>query len=113
MDKIRKRLESLYDPDHQQFLAALIPNTEDAAHEKHVPAVTVEGDLVKVKIGSAEHPMLDAHYIEWIYVQTEKGGQRKSLKPGDAPEAVFALADDQAVAVYAYCNLHGLWKAEL
>jgi len=94
-------------------MEALVPNTEDASQEKHVPAVIVEGDLIKVSVGSAAHPMLDAHYIEWIYVQTEKGGQRKALKPGDAPEAVFALADDKAVAVYAYCNMHGLWMTEL
>ncbi len=94
-------------------MQALVPNTEDAAQEKHVPSVTVDGDVVKVNIGSAPHPMLDAHYIEWVYVQTENGGQRKALKPGDAPEAVFALKDDKAVAVYAYCNLHGLWKTEL
>lgn len=91
----------------------LIPGTTDAAVEKHVPAFTVNGNIVDVTVGSVEHPMLDAHYIEWIAVETEQGAQRKSLKPGDAPKASFALTDgDKVVAVYAYCNLHSLWKAE-
>lgn len=91
----------------------LTPNSVEASGEKHIPVVTVEGDKIKVSVGSAEHPMLAEHFIEWIYVQTEKGGQRKSLKAGDAAAAEFALAGDKAVAVYAYCNLHGLWVKEL
>lgn len=91
----------------------LTPNSVEASGEKHIPVVTVEGDKIKVSVGSAEHPMLAEHFIEWIYVQTEKGGQRKSLNAGDAPTAEFALAGDKAVAVYAYCNLHGLWVKEL
>lgn len=91
----------------------LTPNSVEASGEKHIPVVTVEGDKIKVSVGSAEHPMLAEHFIEWIYVQTEKGGQRKSLNAGDAPAAEFALAGDKAVAVYAYCNLHGLWVKEL
>lgn len=91
----------------------LTPNSVEASGEKHIPVVTVEGDKIKVSVGSAEHPMLTEHFIEWIYVQTEKGGQRKSLNAGDAPTAEFALAGDKAVAVYAYCNLHGLWVKEL
>ncbi len=91
----------------------LIPNTVDASGEKHLPVVTVKDNLVEVNVGSVDHPMLDAHYIEWIYLETEHGGQRKALKPGDAPHATFALQDDKPVAVYAYCNLHGLWKTEI
>lgn len=91
----------------------LTPNSVEASGEKHIPVVTVEGDKIKVSVGSAEHPMLAEHFIEWIYVQTEKGGQRKSLNAGDVPAAEFALAGDKAVAVYAYCNLHGLWVKEL
>ena len=91
----------------------LIPGTTDAAVEKHVPAFTVNGNIVDVTVGSVEHPMLDAHYIEWIALETEQGAQRKALKPGDAPKASFALTEgDKVVAVYAYCNLHSLWKAE-
>ena len=59
------------------------------------------------------HPMLSKHFIEWVYVQTENGGQRKALKPDDKPNVTFCLGDDKAVAVYAYCNLHGLWMTEV
>lgn len=91
----------------------LTANTTEAAHEKHLPEVTVEGDTVSVKVGSVDHPMIPEHYIEWIYLQTEHGGQRKALNPGDAPAAVFCVAEDKTVAVFAYCNLHGLWKTDL
>ena len=94
-------------------MEALVANTVEASTEKHLPVVTVKDDVVEVKIGSVEHPMLPEHYIQWVYVQTENGGQRKALKPGDAPEVTFSLKDDKAVAVYAYCNLHGLWMTEV
>ena len=91
----------------------VIAGTTDAALEKHVPVFCVEGRLVKVKVGAEEHPMVENHFIEWIALETEKGVQRKVLKPGEAPEVEFALTeDDSVVRVYAYCNLHGLWKAE-
>ena len=96
-----------------QNMTELIPGTVDAAVEKHVPVVSVEDNIVKVTIGEVTHPMTDEHYIQWIYLQTDKGGQRKNLLPTDAPEAVFALADEKPVAVYEYCNLHGLWKADI
>lgn len=91
-------------------MTELVANTVDASVEKHTPVVTVNGDKIEVVIGSVEHPMLDEHFIKWIYVETKKGGQRKSLKPGEAPKAAFVVTDDEPVAVYAYCNLHGLWK---
>ncbi len=95
-------------------MAEIIPNTTEAATEKHLPVATVNGNEITVKVGSVSHPMLDNHFIEWIYIETEQGGQRKALKPGDEPQVVFALAGgDTAKAVYAYCNLHGLWKTEL
>ncbi len=94
-------------------MTELIPNTTEAATEKHLPVVTVKGDTVSVEVGSVPHPMAEEHYIEWIYLETENGGQRKALKPGEAPKAVFAIAGDKPVAVYAYCNLHGLWKTEI
>lgn len=90
----------------------LAPNTVEASAEKHLPVISVEGDTVRVAIGSASHPMLAEHWIEWIYLQTEKGGQRKCLAPGEAPEALFALAGDKPVAAFAYCNIHGLWMTE-
>ena len=90
----------------------LVPRSVDAAVEKHVPVYEVKDGKVKVTVGSVEHPMLDEHYIEWIALQTKQGNQRKSLKPGDAPTACFSICDDdEVVAVYEYCNLHGLWKA--
>lgn len=95
-------------------LEELVANTVDAAREKHVPVVTVEGNRVHVAVGSVAHPMLEAHYIEFITLETKNGSQCKPLKPGDKPEAVFALAEgDEAVAAYEYCNLHGLWKKEV
>ena len=91
----------------------LAANTVDAAHEKHVPVIEVSGDTVNVKVGSVEHPNLDAHYIEWIALETNKGNQRKQLKPNDAPKAEFALLDgEKVIAAYAYCNLHSLFKSE-
>ena len=91
----------------------IVPNTVDAAQEKHVPVIEVKENLVTVKVGSVTHPMLDEHYIEWISLETKEGNQRKELKPGADPVAVFALApSDDVVAAYAYCKLHGLWKAE-
>lgn len=91
----------------------LIPNTVDAAVEKHLPVVTKNGDSVEVKVGSVPHPMTKEHSIQWIYLQTKKGGQRKNLDPGEEPTAIFSITGDEAVAVFAFCNLHGLWKTEL
>lgn len=89
-------------------------NTVDAAREKHVPVVNVDGSKVSVRVGSVEHPMMDEHYIELIILETENSLQIRYLKPTDKPESVFSLADgDKAVAVYEYCNLHGLWKTAL
>ena len=89
-------------------------NTTDAAQEKHVPQVTVDGKKIIVKVGSVAHPMTEAHLIQWIYLQTKKGGQYVHLTANDKPEAEFILAaDDEAIAAYEYCNLHGLWKADI
>ena len=94
-------------------MTPLVPNTSDGAHEKHVPVVTADGNRIHVAVGSAAHPMTEAHHIAWIYIETEKGGQRKNLAVDGAPEADFVITDDdKLVAAYAYCNLHGLWKAE-
>ncbi len=97
-----------------QKMEELVPNTTDASGEKHVPVVTVNGNVVEVNVGSVDHPMTEEHLIQWIYVHTEQGGQRKALKAGQAPHAVFHLADgDKALSVYAYCNLHGLWMTKI
>lgn len=87
--------------------------TVEASHEKHIPVATVEGDLVRVAVGSVEHPMAEEHSILWVALESDKGLYRKHLEVGASPEAVFALADEKPIAVYAYCNLHGLWKQEL
>ena len=90
----------------------LIPNTVEASGEKHVPVVTlVEDKTIKVEVGSIAHTMLPEHHIAFVYVETERGGIRVNLT--DKPEAVIYLGDEKPVAVYEYCNLHGLWKTEL
>ena len=95
-------------------MVELVPNTTDAAQEKHVPVATVEGNKVVVNVGSVDHPMLDEHWIQWVYLETDKGGHRKVLNPGEKPNVVFALTEDEKpLAVYEYCNLHGLWVAKL
>jgi superoxide reductase len=92
-------------------MARLVPNTSDGAGEKHVPAAEVKGSVLSVKIGTVEHPMTEAHHIEWVAVETSLGNQRKMLNPLGKPEASFALLSDEKVkSVYEYCNLHGLWK---
>ncbi len=91
----------------------LAPNTVDASAEKHVPSVTVGENRVLVQVGSVPHPMSEEHHISWVYLETEHGGQRKDLAVDGEPAATFSLSGDKPVAVYAYCNLHGLWKAEL
>lgn len=96
-----------------QKMTALEAGTVEASREKHIPVCTVEGDTVKVTVGSVLHPMSEEHSILWVYLETDKGGQRKSLAAGDPPTVSFALGGDTPKAVYAYCNLHGLWKAEI
>ena len=96
-----------------QKMAKLEAGVVEASHEKHIPVVTVEGNTVRVNVGSVTHPMSEEHHIAWIYLQTNRGGQRKCLDVTGAPEVVFALADETPVSVYAYCNLHGLWKADI
>ncbi len=95
-----------------QKMTKLEPGTTDAAFEKHVPVFKVDGSKVSVQIGETIHPMVEKHFIQWIAIETKKGAQRKALKAGDEPKAEFALTDDdELIAVYEYCNLHGLWKA--
>ncbi|MCR5416286.1 MAG: desulfoferrodoxin [Pseudobutyrivibrio sp.] len=95
-----------------QKMKELVPGTTDAATEKHVPVCTVDGNKVTVVVGSVEHPMAEEHYIQWIAIETKKGTQRKVLEPGQKPCAEFLLTDDdELVAAYEYCNLHGLWKS--
>jgi superoxide reductase len=95
-----------------QKMEELVPNTVDASGEKHLPVVTDLGNgLLKVEVGSVHHPMLPEHHISFIYVETENGGIRIDLK--DEPVAEVYVGSSKPVAVYEYCNLHGLWKVEL
>ncbi len=85
---------------------------EGVATEKHIPIFEVKGNELHVAVGSTLHPMLEAHYIEWIFVETDKNQMIHHLKPGEEPKAVFGLAEGEKVKkVSAYCNLHGLWTA--
>lgn len=94
-----------------QKMTELIPGTTDAAIEKHVPVYSIEGNKVVVTVGETLHPMIEEHFIEWISLQTKNGVQRKYLNPGEEPKVCFMICDDDEVeAVYAYCNLHGLWS---
>ena len=96
-----------------QQMDRLVPNTVEASGEKHIPAVTLRDHLVEVNVGSVDHPMVDVHWIEWVQLVTDKGSHRKWLNPGEAPQVKFLLEGEKPLAVYAYCNLHGLWKTEL
>jgi len=90
----------------------LVAQTADSTTEKHVPIIEIKGHDVKVTVGSTLHPMIEKHYIQWIYLETEKGGQFHYFKPEEEPIAHFRLADGEKVtAAYEYCNIHGLWKA--
>ncbi len=111
-EKCGKTLLSTSELKELQGWKELVACSTDAAKEKHVPIVTQEGNVVKVDVGSVAHPMTAEHLIEWVAVETEQGYQVKYLAANSAPVCTFTLADgDKAVAVYAFCNLHGLWKA--
>jgi len=96
-----------------EAMSELIPNTTEASTEKHLPKVTASGDILSIQVGSIPHPMEDGHSIAFVYVATEHGGQRKCFKPGEEPRLTFSFIDDKPTAVYAYCNLHGLWKVDI
>lgn len=96
-----------------QKMEELVPNTVEASGEKHLPVVSIEGNEVIVSVGSVEHPMVPEHFIQWIWLETENGSQMKRLQPAEKPEARFLLNGEKPVAVYEYCNLHGLWMTEL
>ena len=96
-----------------QKMSVLEAGVVEASREKHIPEVEVLDGRVNVTVGSVLHPMAEEHSILWVYLETDKGGQKKDLKVGEAPVVSFALVDEKPIAVYAYCNLHGLWKKEL
>lgn len=95
-----------------QEMNELIPGSVDASVEKHVPMIENDGDKIFVTVGSTPHPMTKEHHIEWVSLQSRFGNQRKALKPGMEPKVCFRVCEgDEILAVYAYCNLHGLWNA--
>ncbi len=95
-------------------LVELMANDTDAALEKHVPVVKIEGNKVVVEVGTVAHPMTEAHLIQFIYIETNKGGLLRKLTAVDEPKATFEIAsDEKVIAVYEYCNLHGLWVAKM
>ncbi len=97
-----------------QEMTELVANTTDAAVEKHVPVIEGDGRCVTVRVSSVAHPMVEKHFIQWIALETKQGNQLKYLHPGETPESAFVLSEgDEAVAAYAYCNLHGLWKQDI
>ncbi|MCL2522034.1 MAG: desulfoferrodoxin [Erysipelotrichales bacterium] len=96
-----------------KVMPELVANTVEASYEKHLPEVKKTEKGISVKVGSVLHPMTEEHYIDFIYVETERGGQRVKLNLEDSPEAEFCFVNDKPIAVYEYCNLHGLWKTEL
>ncbi len=92
----------------------LVPNTTDAATEKHIPIVTIENNIATVVVGSILHPMTEEHYIAWIEIETNEKIARKILNPNDKPEAIFTLNENEKIVkAYTYCNLHSLWMKEL
>lgn len=98
----------------KENLVELIPNTVDAATEKHVPCITLEGNTLKVNVGEVVHPMSEEHLISAIYVVTDKNTiYRKYLKETDTPTFEIENIDSKHVDVYSYCNLHGLWKKSI
>lgn len=94
-----------------ETMSEVVANTEDAAHEKHVPFTDIEEDMVYVKVGEVDHPMTEDHYITWVAAVYSDSVLKYNFKPGEVPEAVFDY--EEGMVVYAYCNLHGLWKKEL
>lgn len=96
-----------------QKMTELVAGTVEASREKHIPVVEVGEGVVTVTVGSVLHPMTEEHLISWVYLETDRGSQKKVLSASDSPVVKFALADEKPVAVYAWCNLHGLWKTEI
>ena len=94
-------------------MTLLEPHSVEASIEKHVPIVSVINDKVIVEVGSISHPMLPEHFIQWIYLETDKGCHRMHLNAGEVPVATFKLYDEKPIAAYEYCNIHGLWKREI
>lgn len=88
----------------------IVAGSSDGATEKHVPSCTIEDRKIKVSVGEELHPMTSDHYIEWISLETNRGYYKKYIPTGHEPRVCFHLGkDEEPVAVYSYCNQHGLW----
>ena len=95
-------------------MTLLQAKTEDAGNEKHLPVVKkVADNKINVKVGSVTHPMLENHWIQWIFIENGDRYFVKTFNPGEEPEAEFVVDFSKPVKVYEFCNLHGLWMAEL
>ncbi len=91
----------------------IVAGSVEASEEKHIPVYALDGNKVFVMVGDVEHPMQKEHFIQWIAIETEKGSQIKYLSPEEKPAASFTIgSDDKLLTVYAFCNLHGLWKKD-
>ena len=98
----------------EQKLERIVPNSTDASQEKHLPVFSLHDNIIDVRVGSVAHPMLVEHNISWVAIETKQGNQRKLLPIGGEPCVSFALVPgDEIKTIYAYCNLHGLWKLEV
>ncbi len=98
----------------KEGFSMMTSNTSEGAGEKHIPVVEKSGNKVTVKVGSIFHPMTQEHSITWIFLETKRGGQFARLDADGQPVAEFVLSDgEEAVAAYAYCNLHGFWKTSI
>lgn len=89
----------------------IVPQAEEGPFEKHVPVIEEKNGWIRVTVGSVEHPMDPAHYIEWIAVQTTNGFSIRYLEPGEKPEAEFSIGKARVLGVWEYCSIHGLWQA--
>jgi superoxide reductase len=95
----------------EQPMVKLVPKTADEGKEKHVPVIEKTAEGIKVKVSSVPHPMEEKHYIEWIELLADGKAYAQYLKPGQPPEAVFAVEADSPSA-REHCTIHGLWKGE-
>lgn len=95
-------------------MVELVADTTDAALEKHVPDVHIEGNHVHVNIGSVDHPMTPEHYIQFICLVKEAEYEIHPLQDDMQPHTDFYLGEgEKPLAVYEFCNIHGLWVKEL
>lgn len=94
-------------------MTELKANTSDGAGEKHLPVIHLEDGAININVGEVDHPMIPEHFIQWVYVETNKGGYCYNFQPNEEPNVSFSIPDEEVIAVYAYCNLHGLWMTKL